>query len=640
MGAPQISVQILYRPVAEIEWPDLPTKDAKTSEYKFWKEQIRRCMFGYVAEDGKFINGIQYFYNNFVTTEYYHPTLKEKKESRPLWRDNDNDITDEFWDDLPRLLANGKYKNAVSHIEIKARRKGWTYIDLLAVNLYIFVFYPEWPIGSAYIDDENITPEKEMFRQAWLKLPPIFHRWKGCTLNIVADNKVNGEFSVGYKDPKTKTSKVHNTWWQKIVDSVNPGVFKGFTYRRINVVEAGKWKQKGLLKKFLAQNNDCLRFGEDYVGSYSIGGTSDEIEGIDTDYKLIYFDRKTYPYSRHMTSAIKVHASFFDVNTGRTDEAAALQYEIAAREAIKNDHTAYHTYVVENPLNEEEMFVPKSQYAYDTKLLQTQIQEVLHNEYDKYWVRGKIVPEYDLNGQEIGYKFQQSQEGEWLVHSKYGLPDKRFKNLYVAGIDDKYKSQKKERIQSNSSKSAMVIKIRKHNYDFPSDRPIAIYLSPSLDLDATFYEFYKGMMFWDIEKSLYEYNHEAFVSYYLKDKKAQHRLFYVDDQPGVTVTGAGGIMKEVTLLGNQFMAAGRYQNIDSPELLNALKKWGGPENTDIGSAWHLVLKLEDLMKETPVLLNVDDSKYKTTFMVLSSWQSQDDGFIELGVPDRYRKNAG
>lgn len=648
MGAPDISVQVLFRPVAEIDLPGLPTTDTGSPEYIFWKEQIGRCLNGWIEPlSGRYINGIHYFYINFVSTDYFHPGLKKLvKDAKPLWRDNDAEVTDCFWKDLPRMLPNGRYKSANSHIEIKARRKGWTYLDLLAGNLYTFVFFPEYPVGSAYIDDENLEEEREMFRKAWLSLHPIFKRWSGHEMSIIIDNKLKGQLSIGYNSKKDKTDIEHNSWYQKIVSPTNPGVFKGSTYHRINVVEAGKWKQKDLLKRFLSQNVDCLRFGADYVGGYSIGGTSDEIEGIDTDYKLIYFDRKSYPYSRHMTSAVKVHATFFDIHTGTTDEKAALDYELSQREMKKDDYVLYQTHVVENPLTEEEMFIPKAQYSYNTATLQSQLTTIFYNELHRLWIRGCLVPQLDLNGMAMGYNFEENGKGEWDVHSKYGLPDPRFKNLVIASIDDKYKNQNKKTVQSGSSKSAMIVKLRKHNFEYPSNRPIAVFQSPSFDLNDTFEEFYKGMLYWDIYKTLYEYNHEAFVGF-LRNKGALSRLQYVDEQPGITVTGAGGISKEVTLLGNISMALGEYKNIDNPDIIKALMKWGGPENTDIGTCWHLLYKLEDILKGLEVELSSEEKKMLTKFIVLGQTPQSNNillgpagasGFIKLGVPNWYRQN--
>lgn len=639
MAAPQfpISVQQLYRPLAGVTLPDLPNSDVNSDEYKFWKLHISRCCKGFVADDGRYINGIQYFYNNIVRTDYYHPSLKrEVKGQLPLWRDNDNEITSHFWNNLPRLLPNGKYCNARSHIEIKARRKGWTYLDLLACNLYIFVMMPGYGIGSAYIDDENQEAEREMFRQAWLNLPPIFRRWNGHELKILIDNKDKGEFFVGYRDPLTKKDVIHNIWLQKIVDPVNPGIFKGRTFRRINVVEAGKWKQQGLLKKFLSQNEDCLRFGADYVGSYSIGGTSDEIQGVETDYKAVYFDRKAFPFSRHMSNAVKVHASFFNIDTGTTDEAAALEYELSMRETKKDDYISSQTYIVENPLTEEEMFIPKAQYAYNTTLLQNQLQFIFYNLLDKDWLRGSLEPQLDLNGRETAYQFVENGQGEWKVHSKYGWPDPRFEDLVVAGIDDKFKNQNAAKIQKGSSKSAMVVKLRQHDFDAPSDRFIAHLETPSLDLNLTYYEFYKAMLYWNIKKTLYEYNHEAFIMF-LKARNELKRLFYVDEQPGVVVTGKGGILKEVTMFGNIFMAAGRYKLIDSPEIVKGMMQWGGPENNDIASATHIVFKLEDLLKEQKVTLSGQDARSTSRF-IIGAAQPESTRIIQLGIPQR--KNVG
>jgi len=639
----EIDVQILYRPLAGTVLPGVPTMDPHSEEYIFWKEQIRRCLKGWVAPDGRYINGIQYFGNNLVRMDYFDEETGRACKGEPLlYRDNDNEITDIAWANLPKKWLNGEFSNANDHIEIKARRKGFTFWDIV-IELYIFLFYSDYPVGSAYpaSKEKNIAEERELFRSAWLRLPPLFHRWRGMELKIISDNLNTpmAIFEVGYEQGKGKKGVSHNYWHQASISSEpkKAGVFKGQTYRRLSAVEAGEWEPE-TLKSFIALNQDSLSFGSFKIGSFNIGGTSTNITSDWTDYQEIYYDADTYPYSRHMTPAYMVAQGFFNRKTGKSDKAGALAHYMKRREIASKNQDKLRREMAENPIKEDDFFMSSSNTTYDVASINQQIEFCKFTMSQKLWVRGKIVAEYDLSGNEIGLDFVEHPDGEWVVNREYGMPNFEYENLYIGAIDDKFKSQDRKTFDKNkSSRSCMLIYIRPHNFNFPSDRPCAYFLSPSFDLDETFVEFEKGMRFWGIEKTSYELSSEGFVKF-LRDQKKLHYLLYYEDLPGFNLTGKGKARHEVTMLGNKHFKEGRYKNIDNIEILESYKKWNDKKNTDIGSCLHLIFKhLKETEYTTVRKKNQTGQDGKplgptTRFIVLGEREQNSSRRVTLGRP--------
>lgn len=623
--ADDIDVQVLYRPLAGAVLPGLPTLDPTSEEYLFWKEQVRRCLKGWVAPDGKFINGIQYFGCNLVRMDYFDEELLRKIEKEPLlYRDNDNEITDIAWANLPRRLPNGQFKKAGDHIEIKARRKGFTFWDIV-IHMYFFVFYPDYPIGSGYPSSKtkNIAEEREMFTNIWENLPELFKRWKGNELKVLTNNlnQAMATFEVGYS--RNKTDKVHNYWHQATVsDPLKAGVFKGASYRRMSAVEAGEWPED-TLKNFIAFNYDSTAFGGFKIGSFNIGGTSTNITADWTDYQEIYYDVDSYDFSRHMTPAYMVAQGFFNRKTGKSDKEGALAHYQERRNKLVKNPDRLKKEMAENPIEESDFFMSTSNTTYDTNLINEHLQWCKLNMTDALWVRGKINPTYDIAGNEMGLCFVEDKDGEWVVNKEYGMPNLDYENLYYATIDDKFKSQDiKTYSKSKSSQSCMLIMLSQHTFPFPSDRPCAFYLSPSFDLDNTYLEFEKGQRFWGIDKTTYELSSEGYISF-LRGKDKLHYLQYYEDRPGFNLTGRGKARNEVTLLGNQHFREGLYKNIDNSFILESYKKWNDKKNTDIGSCLHLAFKHREVTKHLNVVQKrqtgpKNDYASDTRFVVLAS----------------------
>lgn len=606
-----ISVQELYRPVrSELVPKGLPLLGSK--EYTWWQEQIYRCLHGWIAPDGRYINGYHYFFCNFVNTRIWDRKARKFDWIAPLWRDNDSEVLDIIWNNRPRMNPDGTSFPGRNHVEAKARGIAWTTYTLMGVALWHFIFTPDAPIGNAYANDDVINKEKQWFQKAWRLLHPVFRSWEGEMLDVVASNKE--EFIVGRK-LSDKENDVHNTCFFHVIGTdTGAGVYKGERMRLMIAVEAGQWKRK-ILKSYISENEPSAGLGTESWGMFLVGGTANSIINSSTAYRDLYEQPHTWNATSHFSSKAKVMLGFFDEFTGKSDEKGATEHFMRIRKSKEGDPEMYQQELVENPLTAREAFRPSMRSTYNNAIIAEQIQMIEDQNLDAYWKRCRLVWEVDVHKKRTGnVLYEPHEKGEWLINME-GLPNRRYGNLHIAGIDDRYKTREEDAtVKKDHSRNAMVVYRQPTMYPIKSDMPVGVFLGENPDMDVAYDEFYKGMIFWDIKQTMYEHNADTFPQY-LRNKGEQNRLYYIGDKkvPGIKVDAK--VKTELTFLGSQYFKEGRHLRNTSIEILESMTIWGGKINTDIGSAFHLVLLLLELTKNHEVTEKKEEET-KSTFVKL------------------------
>nr|WP_293840449.1 hypothetical protein [uncultured Arsenicibacter sp.] len=593
------SVQDMYRPVLKERIPGCP-KQRGDKAWQWWTEQIRRIKYGWFAPDGHFLCGYHYWYLNFVKIPRQdNRTKKIDGWDAPEYRDNDDEILSILWQNRYRELPNGKTINARNHIQAKPRTIGWTQMEFLGVDSYHFIFTPGRSrfIGRGYPDDENIAAERSWFKMLYLEhIPEFLKTWKGEALEIVIDN--DEEFAVGWK--KGKTIIRHNAVLYKIIsDDTHAGVFKGIRCQKITAVEAGKWKGNRL-KNFWVENKDCLEGGDLKWGPFVIGGTSNQIINKSTDYKDMYFNPTSIGIgtTTHFTPKTKGMLGFVDLHTGRSEVERAYAYIMSRRKAASTDPELYQKELVENPLTPQEAFEPSLSFSYDQAKINAHIGYVKAHDLQKLWVQCRFEYIKDAYGHTIGVEPVPDENGPWSVNLE-AKPRKDLKNLFVAGIDDTYVSLAEGQVlKARDSRDCMIIYCRESSLlQTRSGMPAAMYYDKANDTFITYEEFFKGMLYYNVEQVTYEFNHEAFYNW-MRERNEAWRLTWVGNRPGLQIKG--GMKSEVTRLGYQYLAKDMHKNITNLKILDSLLVWGSKENTDIGSAFHCLLYQLNVMKDWPV----------------------------------------
>lgn len=608
------SVQRMYRPVVYMKKiPDIPPNDKNNKGYQWWAEQLYRCQHGWTAPNGKYINPYLYFFMNFVKIRpLTQETIGKSEVISPYYRDNDDDITSIIWNNTRKETPLG-VTNAMNHVEAKPRGIAWTTLSLFGVGLWTFIFRSDWPIGSAYPLDKYRNKERLSFIQAWGDLHPIFRRWKGRNLEIL--NNSEEEFRIGWKI-SGKQVHSHNIALWHVVSSDKAGIYRGDRMNLMMAVEAGLWEGNSL-KNYVTENEPCIMLGTDAWGMTLVGGTSDMINNASTAYRDIFESNEAYRASRHFTPVTKVLYGCINYYTGQSEVEKAYKIIMDRRAMYEGDADRYARELVENPIRWEEAFVPNIQFAYNARAINEQLQFIRFNQLDQLWVKGELYYAEDINGKPTTeVRFRANEDGMWMINMEC-QPNFKYEGLDVAGIDDTFKGlDPRIRRKKDASQNAMVI-YRRRCETFPgkTDLPAAIFFGHSPEMGVIYEEFLKGIRFYNIKYTLYEYHHDAFVNF-LNLEGEGSRLYYVDGKPGVAPDKS--MKAEQTLLGSKYFREGRYRKNTSTQIMEALNVWGSKENTDIGSAIHLIFQILEFVKDQPVELSEKVYERNSSYIILSA----------------------
>lgn len=605
------SVQVMYRPVLQSPIPDIPKVEDRNyaKNLEWWTEQTRRCMYGWEAPNGHFINPIYYFFLNFGYCFIVNELTNLEDWDHPLYRDGDEDYFNDVYECLPQKIGNNFY-NAVNYVVAKARRKGWTTAELFGINMWFFVFNQKINTTRAYPDDGIKEKERKLFRKSYEMIHPFFKiDENGNELSIILDNERG--MTQGYKI--NSKVKLLNSIWMVTANKKGTGV-RGDITSLITIVEAGIHTH---LSSFIAAAEKTFSQGVRKIGLILIGGTSDAINNESTDYKNIFYNPEGIQAKARFTPADKCFLGAINYFTGESHREYAT-YLVKEQRKLKvegGDVDGLKMAVQEEPLRPEEAFIPSGSSEYDEDKIDNQIMHILANGLDKQWIRGKLEWVRDVNNKKTDQVyFKQDPNGLWCVLDIIGLPIKGIKNVHIAGIDDVYK----DKAPHSSSKNAMVIWRKETVYYEISDLPIAYYLGRHKSRMIDYEEFQKATIFWDT-RNMYEYNDSGGFVQFSQKNGIMSSMIYHNGDPGIRLSTP--IKNEMTMIATRMFKDDRHTNIASSDIMLGFKLWGG-KNTDVGSATHLALL--GLDKESNVVIVNNNDK-------VAKDKSQE--FIRFGVEE-------
>ncbi len=579
------SVQVKYRPVLQAPIPDLPNPArADYDECRdWWEEQYRRCTEGWTI-DGVFINPIYYFYLNFVKV-FVVDELNEGKEHwiNPYFRDGDKEYFDAVWFNRS-YVHKGKLMSAKNLIVAKGRRKGWTTSELFGITMWHFLFKQGRNISRAYAVDDVSKKERALFTKCYAEIHPF---WKvnedDEDIDILVDNEgtlSQCTYTLNEKGSKIKKSVVNSIFFWTVSPTAT-GV-RGDYLGLVVVVEAGTHKY---LSSLYAAAEEALTLGVWKIGPMLIGGTSDAINNLTTDYGDMFWSPEVFKASRIFTPAWKCFLGCFDYFNGKSKRIEALDFILKERQAFKDggNYKEYRKKLQEHPISPEEAFIPQGESEYDDASIDNQMMLLLRANMNKTWLRGKLVWERDAYKKKTGKViFEECPDGLWMVQEQYGVPILDVKNLYVAGIDDVYK----DKAPNSKSKNAMIIYMKDSlHVEAECDMPVAFYVGRHSSRTKDYEEFHKGTIFYDC-MVMYEHNESAGYIGYCKQKEITHKFIYHKGEIGVRLSEE--VKADLTILGLQWFEEGRFQRVLHTELIKCFKFWNSGINSDLCSAMHLV----------------------------------------------------
>lgn len=272
--------------------------------YLYWEEQIDRCLNGYQPEEKPdiFIQGRYYFILNFckanTDTGWEHPGF----------RDFQNDWFAEFEYNDCRGINTGMKK---------ARRKGFSFIEMMGILYYDMVFYSGITDGLGVGDDETLVTLRTMFWEHIDEVDQFFY------LQTTMWNKSIMQF--GWKEGKKgEIPKKYGTGNKLRMElmSKNTEVFKGTIMTHIIFEEVGKFDK---LAQAFNDSEDCIKKGARQFGTFILGGTGADTAKGSKDFLLLSMKAKLYNINWTFVPATKGMYPYIDEDGGSITEACTEQ---------------------------------------------------------------------------------------------------------------------------------------------------------------------------------------------------------------------------------------------------------------------------------------------------------------------------
>jgi hypothetical protein len=444
-----------------------------TPEYEtFWTEQLYRCINGYHT-GGIFIPGRFYYYMNFNNMNTVHGI-----------------ITPDFCDMHLELcyiiewcMANGK-----NIIIGKKRRAGISEFTQKAKIDYGYRFSESYQAG--------IAAGQKKYAEDFMT------KWEDSEALLQSEFRVNSllnnpdEVVSGYELMDGGKTTLKNNACKIFVRTMhnNPNMFKGLFLNDVVAEEAGEFEN---LCEFISATNDCLMDGDTQVGMFMIYGTGGNINKGSKDFKKVWENPNDYNAVKYLITGDRFKKPFYggatrfgkDVSVtpnllkkykpyqiiGMEDREAAMENIMTERERLKKgDLKKYMEHLQNNPINEAEIFRKMFSNNFDIQKINAQQDEITvnKNKYSKWkleWVtnekgeranplRVKAIPAKDTD-----------DEGDCILILDEYHPDKKYKNLYVGGIDP-YDQDK----GVSKSLGAMCVMTRPNTFGIPFNMPVAV----------------------------------------------------------------------------------------------------------------------------------------------------------------------
>lgn len=288
----------------------LPNPDPNSEFFKFWKEEERRCIEGYVREsDGEWVTGYHYWYLN------YNPILKTQEalnvdkevlsEGSAIRADRVEGFPD-FWDGdylyyhyVEQAEQEGRYGTV-----LKTRGRGYSFKGAanLTRNYYHIPKSRSYAMASVsdYLTDDGILTK------AWANLSFIDTNTPWRKARDYKDTDTHKRAS--YKDTKTKTEQGRMSEIMGVTLANKPEKARG---KRGKIIE---WEEAGIFPNLLKSwgiARASLEDGELVFGfmvAFGTGGTEGaDFKGMET----LFYQPRGY--------RVKAIPNVFDKNANRQE---------------------------------------------------------------------------------------------------------------------------------------------------------------------------------------------------------------------------------------------------------------------------------------------------------------------------------
>jgi hypothetical protein len=527
-----------------------------TSEYKkYWDEELKRCIYGFEAEDGDHISGYFYFYLNYcrisVTKEDYIKDGKGISRRRSYRFESFPDFYDYDW----------TYFNSVEEAEecgkhmvvLKKRGAGFSYkgASMLCRNFYCIPRSKSYAIAS---EMEFLTKDG-LLTKAWDMMNFVDANTAFGKKRQKIDRSTHKRSSFVYEDENSGV-KIEGGWGSEIIGvslKNDPQKARGKRGKLILWEEAGKFpnlKQAWQITRPSVEDGN-IAFG--LMIAYGTGGT------VGSDYaglKDLFYEPNVYnalpfkniwsetpgdnscgffvPWYYNIAGKDENGNSFMDEN-GNSNLEISIKWSIKERQDLlkASDRNTIDIYVAERPFTPEEATLQLSGNLFPKKELLAHLNDIRVNKSlstfkqvgELYFDKDNIVKfRHNLKLKDLTtYRIDKNQDTTGAIviweHPNENPPY----GLYIMGCDP-YDHDS----STTSSLGSVIVYKRFQNFESYYDLPVAEYTGRP-DTADEFYENVRRLCLYYNALILYENEKKGIFSYF-SNKNCEYLLA---DQPDI-----------------------------------------------------------------------------------------------------------
>lgn len=523
-----------------------------TSSYKeYWDEETKRCLYGWVAEDGDFITGYNYFYLNYSPISLViEKTIKIGDEER---------IIAEKFRDFPRFYdSDYKYFLYVEEAErtgkhcvvLKKRRAGYSFKNssMLCRNFFLI----PGSLSMAVAAEAEFLTKDGILTKAWDLMAWLDANTAWTKKRQKTDTKMHkrASYIVDRDGTKIEAGFLSEIMGVTVKNDVNK--IRGKAAKLIIFEESGKFPG---LKEAWTIARPSVEQGSNVFGlliSFGTGGGEDsDYEGL----KDLFYEPKAYNilsipniWDEGMhTSQCGFFVAEYDNMEGRSEDGISFmddqgnsRKDVAVNHILKkrqdvienaSDRNAIDRFIAEHPITPSEAFLTISGNIFPKKALMDHLSYIRNTESIKNFKQvGRL--DYDAHGI---LKWKQDHNIKALSKYRLGKDDSKDSGIviwehpgdnppwgmYIAGCDPYDHDQ-----SGTDSLGSIFIYKRFTSFEHTYDWLVAEYTARP-DTAEQFYENVRKLLMYYNAQVLYENQNPGLKSYFVN----KHCDYLLADQP-------------------------------------------------------------------------------------------------------------
>jgi hypothetical protein len=526
-----------------------------TTEYiKYWDEEARRCLEGYIAEDGDWISGYNYFYLNYCPIlRLVEVEFKDKFGNIKKRREKQREFADFYDYDYYYFSAVDEAEVEGKHmVVLKARGKGYSFkgASMLARNFYLIPESKSYALAS---ESEYLTKDG-LLTKAWDLMDFIDEHTAWAKKRQAVDRNIHKRASIITTDERG--NKIEVGYKSEIIGVTlknDPNKARGKRGKLILWEEAGSFKdilQAWQIARPSVEEDGvafglCIAFGTGGDESSSFDGLK-EMFYKPSGYNVKEFNNIWDEHADGTTCGFFVPAyanmsvtdetgkrKYMDTsgNTMRTDALEYMQFERQKVIDGASDTRAVDRYIAENPATPAEACLELTGNIFPKKELQAQLSKIRVNRKlqshkqvgDLTWVGGVLNWSIKKSGDILKFPLSKDDNPTGSIVIWEHPTKDASAGLYIAGCDP----YDHDKAGTNSLGSVFIYK-RFQNFEEYYDVLVAEYTGRPATAED-YYENVRKLLTYYNARLLYENERKGIFVYFTN----KHCDYLLADQPDI-----------------------------------------------------------------------------------------------------------